>query len=292
MTSVSSLSNGLTPGTGSSLSNALSGSSSTTAGSNLTNTLSGTNNNSASTAIGDSTSEALQQISDAIAALGAQATGDAQEFEKTTQDVLYDNNVTGRAIGQLRLNSTRLNVISAISPKDTADVFTFNVSSSGTTKLNVLVNDPNATDQTKDASGNLRVQIFAKGKGVVADSDPGAGDAYQNYLALKKGSLDLAGGRYSIRVSRAAGIDTEAKNTYNYALQLSQGTKYTQDYTVTEQGYTAGTDDPFGLGSNTNSPISILSDSLADSYSNIASLSPIGTTGTSKLLGFIYSSSS
>ena len=292
MTSVSSLSSGLTPGTtGSSLSNALSGTSSTTAGSDLTNALSGTNN-SASTAIGDSTSEALQQISDAIAAIGAQASGDVQEFEKTTQDVLYDNNATGRAIGQLRLNSTRLNVISAISPKDTADVFTFNVSSSGTTKLNVLVNDPTATDQEKDASANLRIQIFAKGKGVVADSDPGAGDAYKNYVALKNGSFDLAGGQYSIRVARAASIDPQAKNTYNYALQLSQGTRYTQDYTVTEQGYTAGTDDPFGLGSSSDSPLSILSDSLADSYSNIASLSPIGTTGTSKLLGFIYSSSS
>jgi hypothetical protein len=205
--------------------------------------------------------------------------------------VLYDNNATGRAIGQLRLNSTRLNVISAVGAQDKIDVFTFNATA-GTTKLNLLVNDPSAADQTKDASASLRVQIFAKGKGLVADSDSGAGDAFANYKALKNGQFDLAKGQYSIRVTRAAGVDTQAKNTYNYAIQLSQGTRYTQDYTTTEQAYTAGTDDPFGLaGGGADSPLSILSDSLADAYSNINSLPAIGTSGTSKLLGMIYTGS-
>jgi hypothetical protein len=278
----------------STLGNTLTGNTSTNAGTDLTNALSGTNqssSSSASSAIGDSTSDALQQISDAIAAIGAKASGDVQEFEKTSQDVLYDNNATGRSIGQLRLNSTRLNVISAIGTQDKIDVFTFNATA-GTTKLNLLVNDPSAADQTKDASASLRVQIFAKGKGLVADSDSGAGDAFENYKALKNGQFDLASGQYSIRVTRAAGVDTQAKNTYNYAIQLSQGTKYTQDYTTTEQAYTAGTDDPFGLaGGGSDSPLSILSDSLADAYSNINSLPAIGTSGTSKLLGMIYTGS-
>src|SRR3982751_3210516 len=131
MTSVSALSSGLTPGSGSSLSSALNGtsSSSSSTGSDLSSILSG--GASANDAIADSTSTALQQISDAINAISAKATDDVQEFEKTTQDVLYDNNATGRSIGQLRLNTTRLNVISALSPKDTADVFTFNASNSG-----------------------------------------------------------------------------------------------------------------------------------------------------------------
>jgi hypothetical protein len=292
MTSVSTLSSGLTSGTvGSSLSSALNGTSSSSSSttSDLSSVLSGSN--SADDAIADSTSTALQQISDAINAISAQASDDVQEFEKTTQDVLYDNNATGRNIGQLRLNTTRLNVISALTAKDTADVFTFNASSSGQTKLNLLVNDPSATDQTKDASGNVHIQIFSKSKGLVADSDPSAGDAYQNYLALKKGTFDLAGGQYSIRVSRAQGVDTSSKNTYNYAIQLSQGTRYSQDYTTTEQAYTAGTDDPFGLSNSSDSPVSILSDSLADAYSSINSLPAIGTSGTSKLLGLIYSGS-
>ena len=288
MTTVSSLSSGLTSGTAASgLSNTLSGSSSSSAGSDLANTLAGTNATSSNNAIADTTSDALQQISDAIASIGAQAKGNVQEFAKTTQDVLYDNNATGRPIGQLRLNTTRLNVISAISAKDKVDVFTFNATG-GTTKLNLLVNDPSAADQSKDASGNLRIQIFRNGKGLIADSDKGSGDAYSTYVALKNGKLDLASGQYSIRVSRADGVDNLQKNTYNYAIQLSQGERYTQDYTVTEQGYTAGTDDPFGLANITDSQASILSDALADSYSNIASLPAIGTSGTSKLLGMIY----
>ena len=299
MSSVSALSSGLTSGTATS---ALSGNKTTTADTSLTNALSGTStgssssssltgSDSANNAIADSTSTALQQISDQIAALGAQASGDVQEFDKTTQDVLYDNNATARSIGQLRLNTSRLNVISALSPKDTADVFTFTASTPGTTKLNLLVNDPTATDPTKDASGNVRIQVFAQGKGLIADSDPNAGDAYANYQALKKGTFDLARGQYSIRMSRADGIDPQNKNTYNYAIQLSQGTTYTQDFTTTEQAYTPGTDDPFGLANISNSPGQILSDAMADSYSFVSSLPAIGTSGTSKLLGFIYSTS-
>jgi hypothetical protein len=289
---ISSLTSSTT--TSNNLGNTLTGNTSTNASTDLANALSGTNqssSNSASSAIEDSTSQALQQISDAIAAIGAQASGDVQEFERTSQDVLYDNNATARQIGQLRLNTTRLNVISAMSEKDKVDIFSFNATG-GTTKLNLLVNDPNAADQTQDASGNLRIQIFKKGKGLVADSDSGAGDTYKNYQALKNGQFDLAAGGYTIRVTRAQGVDTQAKNTYNYAIQLSQGTKYTQDYTTTEQAYTPGTDDPFGLsGTDSNSPLSILSDSLADAYSNINSLPAIGTSGTSKLLGMIYTGS-
>jgi hypothetical protein len=277
--------------TQSTLGNTLTGNTSTNAGTDLANAISGTKQSgagSANAAIQDSTSEALQQISDAIAAISAQASGNVQEFERTSQDVLYDNNATGRQIGQLRLNTTRLNVISALNSQDKVDVFTFNATG-GKTKLSLLVNDPNAADQSKDASGNLRIQIFAKGRGLVADSDSGAGAAYDSYKALKNGQFDLAAGGYTIRVSRAQGVDAGAKNTYNYAIQLSQGTKYTQDYTTTEQAYTPGTDDPFGLpGGGSNSPLQILSDSLADAYSTIASLPAIGTSGTSKLLGLIY----
>jgi hypothetical protein len=289
---ISSLTSSTT--TPSTLGNTLTGNTSSNSSTDLTNAISGTNqssSNSATSAIGDSTTDALQQISDAIAAIGAQASGDVQQFERTSQDVLYDNNATGRQIGQLRLNSTRLNVISALGDKDKVDVFSFNATG-GTTKLNLLVNDPNAADQTKDVSKDVRVQIFKKGKGLVADSDSGAGDAFTAYKQLKNGQFDLAAGGYTIRVTRAQGVDPQTKNTYNYAIQLSQGTKYTQDYTTTEQAYTPGTDDPFGLsGTGSDSPLSILSDSLADAYSNINSLPAIGTSGTSKLLGMIYTGS-
>lgn len=283
---ISPITSGLTSGSN----GLLSGNSSTASGnsttSNLNNTLSG-NGNSSQTIV-DQTSEALQQISDQIAALGASATSDAQEFEKTTQDVLYDNNATARNIGQLSLNSNRLNVISQLSKKDQVDTFSVNVATTGNTKFSALINDPGNSNPLADSSGKVRIQIFAKGKGLVADSDAGAGVANDNYKALKQGTFSMKSGQYVIRVTRADGVDPQAKGAYNYALQLTQGTKYTKDFTVTEQGYTDGTDDPFGLTNNANSPANILADSLADAYSNINSLPAIGTSGTSKLLGMIY----
>jgi hypothetical protein len=291
MSTVSALSSGLTSGTATS---ALAGGTTSSATqSSLTSALSGTNSTSSSDSIADSTSKALQQISDQIAALGASSTASqVQEFEKTTNDVLYDNNATARTIGQLRLNTTRLNVISALSSKDTVDTFTFTASTRGQTKLGILVNDPAATDQTADSSGKVRVQIFAKGKGLVADSDPSSGTSYQNYQALKAGTYDMAGGSYTIRVTRADGVDQQNKNTYNYAIQLTQGDTYKQDYTVTEQAYDPSSANPTGLGAyDDNSPGAILSGSLSDAYSFISQLGPIGQTGTSKLLGYIYTTS-
>jgi hypothetical protein len=293
MSTVSALSSGLSSGTAAS---ALSGTKSTNADSSLANALTGNKSSStgssASDSIADSTSKALQQISNQIAALGASAAGNVQEFEKTTNDVLYDNNATARSIGQLRLNTTRLNVISAITAKDDVDTFSFTASSNGATKLGVLVNDPKAKNQLADASGNLRVQIFAKGKGLVADSDKNAGTAYKNYQALKAGSFDLARGDYTIRVSRAAGVDTPEKNNYNYAIQLTQGTKFSQDYTVTEKAYDPNSNNPTGIGAyDNNSPGALLGGALSDAYSFVSQLGPIGQTGTSKLLGFIYTTS-
>ena len=271
------------------LSNALSGNSSTSDSTttNLNNALSGNANQT----IVDTTSDALKQISDQIAALSASPSGDVQEFEKTTQDVLYDNNATARQIGQLSLNTNRLNVISALNAKDKVDVFTFNASTTGNTKFSILVNDPSNPNPIANSSDKVRVQIFAKGKGLVADSDDGAGTAYENYQALKNGTFSMQSGQYIVRVTRADGVDPSAKSPYNYALQLSQGTKYTKDFTVTEQAYTEGTDDPFGIANNANSPANILTDSLADAFSRINSLPPIGTSGTSKLLGMIYTGS-
>jgi hypothetical protein len=269
------------------LGNSSSSSSSTT--SNLNSALSG--NSNASQTIADQTSAALQELSDQIAATFASGSGDVQEFEKTSQDVLYDNNATARQIGQLSLNQNRLNVISALNAKDKVDTFSFNAQTSGNSKFSILVNDPSNSNPLADSSGKVRVQIFAKGKGLVADSDAGAGTANDNYKALKNGTFNLSSGQYVIRVTRAEGNDPSAKNPYNYAIQMTQGTKYTKDFTTTEQAYTEGTDDPFGLTNNANSQANILTDSLSDAFSRINSLPPIGTSGTSKLLGMIYSGS-
>jgi len=283
---VSPITSGLNSGSSSGLlGNSSSSNSSTT--SNLNNALSGSN---ADQVIADTTSDELQQISDQIAALGNQAPSNVQEFEKTAQDVLYDNTATARNIGRLSLNTNRLNVISALNAKDKVDTFAVNVATTGNTKFSILVNDPSNSNPLADSSGKVRVQIFAKGKGLVADSDPGAGDANDAYKALKQGTFSMSSGQYVIRVTRADGVDPSAKSPYNYAIQMAQGT-YKNDFTTTEQAYTEGTDDPFGLTNNANSPANILTDSLADAFSRINSLPAIGTSGTSKLLGMIYSGS-
>lgn len=286
---VSPVTSALTSSSSSGLLGTSSSSSSSSTTSNLNNALSGSSN--ASQTIADQTSAALQQISDQIAALSASASGNVQEFEKTSQDVLYDNNATARQIGQLSLNSTRLNVISALNKADKVDTFSLNVATNGSTKFSILVNDPSDSNPLQDSSGKVRVQIFAKGKGLVADSDAGAGQANDNYKALKNGTFSMASGQYVIRVTRADGVDKQAKGTFNYAIQMTQGTRYTKDFTTTEQAYTEGTDDPFGIANNANSPANILTDSLSDAFSRINSLPAIGTSGTSKLLGMIYSGS-
>jgi hypothetical protein len=286
---VSPITNGLSSSSSSGLLGNSSSSSSSSTTSNLNNALAG--NGNASQTIADQTSQALQEISDQIAALSASASGNVQEFEKTSQDVLYDNNATARQIGQLSLNTNRLNVISALNAKDKVDTFQFNASTSGNTKFSILVNDPSDSNPLQDSSGKVRVQIFAKGKGLVADSDAGAGTANDNYKALKNGTFNLSSGQYVIRVTRAEGNDPSAKNPYNYAIQMTQGTKYTKDFTTTEQAYTEGTDDPFGLTNNVSSQASILSDALSDAFGRINSLPAIGTPATSKLLGMIYTGS-
>jgi hypothetical protein len=286
---VSPVTSALTSSSSSGLLGTSSSSSSSSTTSNLNSALSGSSN--ASQTIADQTSAALQQISDQIAALSASASGNVQEFEKTSQDVLYDNNATARQIGQLSLNSTRLNVISALNKADKVDTFSLNVATNGSTKFSILVNDPSNSNPLQDSSGKVRVQIFAKGKGLVADSDAGAGQANDNYKALKNGTFNMTSGQYVIRVTRADGVDTQAKGTYNYAIQMTQGTRYSKDFTTTEQAYTEGTDDPFGIANNANSPANILTDSLSDAFSRINSLPAIGTSGTSKLLGMIYSGS-
>jgi hypothetical protein len=109
-----------------------------------------------------------------------------------------------------------------------------------------------------------------------------------NYQGPEDGKFSMSSGQYVIRVTRARRRRSFREEPVQLRLQMSQGTKYTKDFTTTEQAYTEGTDDPFGIANNTNSPINILTDSLADAFSRINSLPAIGHSGTSKLLGMIY----
>lgn len=246
--------------------------------SSLFNTTSGANN--AATTSGPDLSGITDEITEIIDQIKLSQSGQVKEFEKTTYDVRIDNNMTARDIGVLRKNNSRLNLFSALSQSDAADVFKFRINTAAATKLGTLIADPTYKDQ-------LRVQVFSKSSGqLLVDSDPKAGDAYARYTVLKEGRLEMKQGDYIMRVSRMPGADPNMKNNIQYAVQLTQGT-YVNDYDTIEQGYNPN-QDQFGFSTSLGAGTDALISSLSSSYSFIANLPAIGTSATSKLNGALY----
>ncbi len=262
------------------------GSSTSSVASNLSSSLNSSNAALSSSGQAQSANAAitqLQNISQQLANM--QNTVDAskvQSFEKDTRDVAYDSTATARDAGRLTQNKTRLNVISSLSQGDSVDVFKFSVTTTGATKIGTL--SPSGDD------ASIHYQVLSKNGGkVVADSDPKSGDAYKAYQAAQNGNLNLTKGDYVLRISRTKGIDSANAKTFQYAVQLSQGS-YTQDYDLVEKAYRQGTDDPFGLSSTGSTALTNLMNGLSTSYSFINSLPAIGTDATTKLNGALYDS--
>nr|WP_298683913.1 hypothetical protein [uncultured Dongia sp.] len=228
----------------------------------------------------------LSDISDQITAevdqIKLQQTLTVAEFEKETNDVKIDNNMTARDIGVLRKNDSRLNLFSALSAGDSVDVFRFKVATTGNVKMGSLIADP--TDK-----GLFRAQIFSKSTGqVIADQDPNSGQAYTNFQKLEAGTLELAQGDYVMRLSRLGGQDPQSKNEVQYAVQLTQGV-YKNDYDTIEQG-TSADQDAYGFATSLGVGTDNLVSSLSSGYSFISNLPAIGTSATSKLNGVLYDS--
>jgi len=222
------------------------------------------------------------QITAEVDQIKLQQTLTVAEFEKETNDVKIDNNMTARDIGVLRKNDSRLNLFSALSTGDAVDVFRFKVATTGNVKLGSLIADP--TDKAL-----FRVQIFSKSSGqLIADQDPNAGDAYKAYQKLEAGTLELNQGDYVMRISRLGGQDPQSKNEIQYAVQLTQGV-YKNDYDTIEQG-TSADQDAYGFATSLGAGTDNLISSLSSGYSFISSLPAIGTSATSKLNGVLYDS--
>jgi hypothetical protein len=238
-------------------------------------------NNAAATAI-DATRK-LQDISRQIKELAKRprgGSGEVQEYRKDTRDVLFDNSATARDIGQLIESKSRLNVISALSKNDEADVFKFRVTKTAQTKMGVL--------GTRATDGALHYQVISRSSGrLIADSDPKSGDAHKSYQDLQSGSLEMKAGEYLLRIARMPRVDTRKATEFQYAVQFSQGS-YKQDYDTVEKAYRHGTDDPFGLPATGQAPLTNLMSSIGSAQSFISSLPPIGTDATSKLTGALY----
>lgn len=221
-----------------------------------------------------------EQVAQAIEQAKIDQSGKVASFEKETNDVAIDSNMTARDIGILRKNDSRLNLFSALTKGDQVDVFKFRVTNTGNTKLGTLIADPEDREL-------VRVQIFSKSSGVlIADQDPESGDAYDNFKALEAGAFELDQGDYAVRVSRMPGKDSSAQNEVQYAIQLTQGV-YKNDYDTVEKGKSSSQDQygyALSLGAGTDALVSGLS--AASSF--ISNLPAIGTTATSKLTGALY----
>lgn len=221
-----------------------------------------------------------QQVQDLIDQTKINNSGAVQEFQKETNDVKIDNNMTARDIGILRKNNSRLNLFSALSAGDAADVFKFKVSNTGFTKLGLLIADPTDKEQ-------FHIQIISKTSGIlIADNDPKSGDAYAAYQKLEAGTFELKQGDYVARISRMPGQDTQLKNDIQYAVQLTQGT-YKNDYDTIEKGY-SDSQDAFGFSTTLANNADQLLAQLGAASSFISSLPPIGSSATSKLTGALY----
>lgn len=202
-----------------------------------------------------------------------------QEFRKDTRDIQVDNNATARDIGVLKKDTSRLNLFSLLSKADSVDVFRFKVSTTEKTRFSIL------QASTKD-EGKVRFQIFSRATGrIVADSDPKAGEAFENFELLQDGEFELKAGDYALRISRMDTTGKERDTEFSYAVQLTQGL-YTKDYDTVEKAAQAGAD-PFGI--SLGGGIDNLTGSLAQSVSFMNSLPKIGTSATDKLNALLIS---
>lgn len=225
-------------------------------------------------------SDINDEITQLVDQIKRQQSIDVAEFEKQTNDVKVDNNMTARDIGTLRKNDSRLNLFSALSSGDAVDVFRFKVATTGAVKLGTLIADP--TDK-----GLFRVQIFSKSSGqVIADQDPQSGDAFAAFQQLEAGKLELSQGDYVLRISRLGGQDPRSQNEIQYAVQLTQGI-FKNDFDTIEQGFSSD-QDQYGFASSLGVGTDQLISGLSSSYSFIANLPAIGTSATNKLTGALY----
>lgn len=190
---------------------------------------------------------------------------DVKEFQKTVRKSSSNSTFFSTDIGILAKNTTRLNVVSNLAPKDNVDFYKFKVTTKGEASMGMMGDE------------SLRVQLMSKTGMVISDNDKTSGKAYDNYLKLAAGELTLDRGDYTVRVTRMKGAEVN-KDGENYALQFQMGT-YSQDYdTIAKQP--SKNDNPFQMSAATQAMLS----GLTSAMSNAASI-PTGLTGTQKLMG-------
>ena len=194
-----------------------------------------------------------------------------QEFRKDVRKSPYKTANAATDIGILVKNSSRLNVISSLGAKDTADFYKFKVTTGGEMTLG----------QVGDES--LRVQVMTKLGAVVADSNVKSGTLNENFKKMQDGKFAIERGDYVIRVSREAA--SGPAKAQNYAVQLRMGS-YNRDFDTVAQASR-----PSDAIPQQSVGMQKLQDMLNSGTSFIQSLPAIGTPATQKLLGTVFSTS-
>lgn len=202
-------------------------------------------------------------------------TPEVQEFRKDVRKSPYKTANAATDIGILVKNSSRLNVISTLATKDTADFYKFKVTNSGEVTLGRVGDE------------NLRVQVMTKLGSVVADSNEKAGKQRETYQKMLDGTYTMERGDYVIRISResSATQSSTATKGQNYAIQMRMGS-YNRDFDTVAQASRASDAIP-----QQSVGMQKLQDMLNSGASFIQSLPAIGTPATQKLLGTVFSTS-
>ncbi len=216
--------------------------------------------NSLVSGLTDSINRAIQRLE---AERNAGRAENVQEFRKDVRKSSSTSSFQATDIGILARNTTRLNVVSNLAPRDPVDFYKFRVTTNGNATLGQIGDE------------GVRIQLQNRLGVVIADSaeDSGKNEAYKK---LKAGELELARGDYVLRVSREKGQD--AKEGKNYALQLSMG-GYSQDFDTVAKQPRRG-DSPWALTATQQAML----DGLNTAANSLRSI-PFGQSGTQKLLG-------
>lgn len=186
----------------------------------------------------------------------------AQVWEKTSTDVYDEAASTARDVGQVRLNHSRLGVITTLSKNEKEDWFKFNVVSRGNLRLSAVnlsskeddsekTTASDATDALEDAKNDYQKAIDSfKGKGLrvevytyvhnrqtlVATNDESERKEYAAFEQLMRGEFEVPNskkGWYYVHVTTENGEPVDEDTLY--ALQLQMGDTYKHDYLTQEQ---------------------------------------------------------
>lgn len=191
-----------------------------------------------------------------------------KEYQKEVRKSPFTTAGAATDMGLLVKGTNRLNVISNLKAKDTVDFYKFRVVNQGEVTLG-------------QAGGEgLRVQVMSKLGTVIADSNEKTGKQNENFKKFQDGTMTLERGDYVLRVTR----DEQVKKTdVNYALQLRMG-RFVNDYDTIVREPQAGD----GVPAQSEAMGKLL-DMMSTSTSAMNNLAPIGTTGTQKLMGTLFS---